>query len=212
MDQSSIGLVSPSSSVPPMPLALTPATSTPFASSGFSVILFSAPTCWAACNHPLHFTCFCGGCISCNDRTCKAVTASHTLYCDRRPGWSGWILDGNCKNGVLSDSVTPFLLFELHFFLCDKSFVIKLKIIWSGTDLWVQMTARGTKLPPQGIVHPLVFLAHWGCHSLQSLLKVVDVNQWDVTEWWCPRRHILLHSHCLISTTAITNAFQLTMG
>jgi len=52
---------------------------------------------------------------------------------------------------------------------------------WSGKYLWVQMTARGAQLPPQGAVHPLVLFAHGGC-SLQSLLKMVDVNQWDVTE------------------------------
>ncbi len=63
-------------------------------------------------------------------------------------------MDGIWKNDVLFDSITPFLLFELHF----SYFVIRL--IWSGTDLWVQMTARRAKLPAQGVIHPLVLLAH----------------------------------------------------
>ena len=71
------------------------------------------------------------------------------------------------------------------FFFPDENFmltdVVGLQCIWSGMYLWVQMTTRGAQLPAQGIVHPLVLLAHRGRHSVQSLLKMVNVNQWNVT-------------------------------
>lgn len=61
---------------------------------------------------------------------------------------------------VLFGLTTLFHFFEKGQKIKIHFNVIRLEIIWSGTYLWVQMTARGAQLPPQGVIHPLVLLAH----------------------------------------------------